>query len=64
MTAVVRDPKVLSVLEKRGEKGCRELQGENLREMFIDMVAKQVSFMRFHHYILAICLTNFSILVK
>lgn len=44
MTAVLRDPRVLSVLEKKkGEKGYRELQGENLREMFFSLVAKQVS---------------------
>ena len=44
MTAVQRDPKVLSVLEKkRGERGYRELQGEALRELLVQLVAKQVS---------------------
>ena len=43
MTAVLKDPKVLSVLEKkRGDKGYRELQGDKLRELFVDVIAKEV----------------------
>ncbi len=43
MAAVMKDPKVLSVLEKkRADKGFRELQGENLRSMFFELITKEV----------------------
>ena len=43
MASVSRDPKVLSVLsKKRGEKGCRELQGENLRSMLFSLLKEEV----------------------
>ncbi len=43
MAAVMKDPKVLSVLEKkRGDKGFRELQGEKLRSMFFELITKEV----------------------
>eukprot|EP00795_Rhopilema_esculentum_P014239 gene14239-5264_t len=42
MSAVLKDPKVLSVLEKkRGDRGYRELQGENLRKLLFQLVTKQ-----------------------
>eukprot|EP00794_Sanderia_malayensis_P003656 gene3656-4173_t len=42
MSAVLKDPKVLSVLEKkRGEKGFRDLQGENLRTVFFELITKE-----------------------
>ena len=44
MSAVLKDPKVLSVLEKkRGNRGYRELQGENLRKLLFQLVTKQVT---------------------
>ena len=43
MAAVLKDSKVLSVLEKkRGDKGYRELQGDKLRELFVDVISKEV----------------------
>lgn len=43
MASVSRDPKVLSVLsKKRGEKGYRELQGENLRSMLFSLLKEEV----------------------
>ncbi|XP_038044677.1 dynein heavy chain domain-containing protein 1-like [Patiria miniata] len=42
MKAVVADPKVLSVLEKRkGQKGHRELQGDTLRELLSSLIIKE-----------------------
>ena len=44
MSAVLKDPKVLSVLEKkRGHRGYRDLQGENLRKLLFQLVTKQVT---------------------
>ncbi len=44
MKAVVTDPKVMSVLEKRkGQKGYRELQGDVLRELLTALISTQVS---------------------
>ena len=43
MKAVVADPKVMSVLEKRkGQKGHRELQGDVLRELLLSLIIAQV----------------------
>lgn len=43
MASVSRDPKLLSVLsKKRGEKGYRELQGENLRSMLFSLLKEEV----------------------
>ena len=41
---ILKDPKVLSVLplKKRGEKGWRELQGNSLRELLLELIRKEV----------------------
>ena len=41
---ILKDPKVLSVLplKKRGEKGWRELQGDSLRELLLELIRKEV----------------------
>ena len=45
MKAVVADPKVLSVLEKRkSQKGHRELQGDTLRELLSSLIVRQASY--------------------
>ncbi|XP_071803571.1 dynein heavy chain domain-containing protein 1-like isoform X3 [Asterias amurensis] len=42
MKAVVTDPKVMSVLEKRkGQKGYREIQGDVLRELLASLISTQ-----------------------
>lgn len=51
---ILRDPKVLSVLplKKRGEKGWRDLQGDTLRELLLELIRKEVheiSFSWFAH---------------
>ncbi|PIK44244.1 putative dynein heavy chain domain-containing protein 1 [Apostichopus japonicus] len=39
MKAIAADPKVLSILSKRkGQKGWRELQGENLKQILLSMI--------------------------
>ncbi|XP_070566099.1 dynein heavy chain domain-containing protein 1-like isoform X2 [Ptychodera flava] len=41
MKSVVGDPKVMSILSKRkGQKGWRELQGENLKKVFQTLIRK------------------------
>ena len=43
MKAVVTDPKVMSVLEKRkGQKGYREIQGDVFRELLLSLISTQV----------------------
>lgn len=42
---ILMDSKVLSVLplKKRGEKGWRDLQGDTLRELLLELIRKEVS---------------------
>lgn len=43
MKAIAADPKVLSILSKRkGQKGWRELQGENLKQILLSMIKVEV----------------------
>ena len=44
---ILRDPKVLSVLplKKRGEKGWRNLHGDTLRELLLELIRKEVKFL-------------------
>ena len=42
---ILKDPRVLSALplKKRGEKGWRELQGDALRDLLLELIRKEVS---------------------
>ena len=46
---ILKDPKVLSVLhlKKRGEKGWRELQGDALRDLLLELIRKEVCVFKF-----------------
>ena len=41
---ILKDPRVLSALplKKRGEKGWRELQGDALRDLLLELIRKEV----------------------
>lgn len=44
MKAIVADPKVLSILNKRkGQKGWRELQGDNLKDVLLSVIQTEVT---------------------
>lgn len=48
---ILKDPRVLSALplKKRGEKGWRELQGDALRDLLLELIRKEVSVLCFHY---------------
>ena len=50
---ILRDPKVLSVLplKKRGEKGWRDLQGDTLRELLLELIRKEVHEISFSWFV-------------
>ena len=50
---ILKDAKVLSVLplKKRGEKGWRDLQGDSLRELLLELIRKEVC----SFFVLVVC---------
>jgi NADH:ubiquinone oxidoreductase subunit E len=49
MQVISKDSKVVSVLQKsRGESGWRELQGETMRALLLDLIKVEVSNVLFY----------------